>query len=73
MGVVFSGLVAGSLVVETVFSYYGLGYYVAQSLFTFDTPSLIGTLVLITVVIILSNLVVDIGYGFLDPRTRVGY
>ncbi len=73
MGVVFSGLVAGSLVVETVFSYYGLGYYVAESLITFDTPSLIGTLVLITVVIILSNLVVDIGYGFLDPRTRVGY
>lgn len=73
MGVVFAGLVAGSLVVETVFSYYGLGYYVAQSLLTFDTPSLIGTLILITVVIILSNLVVDIGYGFLDPRTRVGY
>ena len=73
MGVIFAGLVAGSLVVEEVFGYYGLGYYVAQSLFTFDTPSLIGTLILITVVIILSNLVVDIGYGFLDPRTRVGY
>jgi peptide/nickel transport system permease protein len=73
MGVVFAGLVAGSLVVETVFSYYGIGYYVAQSLLDFDTPSLIGTLILITVVIILSNLVVDVGYGFLDPRTRVGY
>lgn len=73
MGVVFAGLVAGSLVVETVFSYYGLGWYFAQSLFTFDTPSLIGTVILITVVIILSNLAVDIGYGFLDPRTRVGY
>ena len=73
MGVVFAGLVAGSLVVETVFSYYGLGYYVAESLLTFDTPSLIGSLILITVVIILSNLAVDVGYGFLDPRTRVGY
>jgi peptide/nickel transport system permease protein len=73
MGLVFAGLVTGSLVVETVYSYYGLGYYVAQSLLTFDTPSLIGTLILITVVIIISNLVVDVGYGFLDPRTRVGY
>ncbi|MDG6957775.1 MAG: ABC transporter permease [Nitrososphaerota archaeon] len=73
MGVVFAGLVTGSLVVETIYGYYGLGYYVAESLITFDTPSLIGTLILITVVIIISNLVVDIGYGFLDPRTRVGY
>jgi peptide/nickel transport system permease protein len=73
MGVVFATLVAGTLVVETVFSYYGLGYYVAQSLIDSDTPSLIGALILITVVIILSNLIVDIGYGFLDPRTRVGY
>lgn len=73
MGVVLAGLVVGSFVVETVFSYYGLGYYAAQSLIDFDTPSLIGTLILVTIVIILSNLVVDIGYGFLDPRTRVGY
>ena len=73
MGLVFAGLVTGSLVVETVYSYYGLGYYLAQSLLTFDTPSLIGTLILITVVIIISNLVVDVGCGFLDPRTRVGY
>ncbi|MCL5788452.1 MAG: ABC transporter permease [Candidatus Marsarchaeota archaeon] len=71
MGLLFAQLVAGSLVVETVFDYYGLGYYLGQSLLTFDTPSLIAGTVLITTIIVLSNLATDIAYGVLDPRTRV--
>jgi peptide/nickel transport system permease protein len=69
MGLIFAGLVTGSLVVETIFDYNGLGFYLAQSLFTFDTPSLIAGTVLITLAIVLLNLFTDIGYGFLDPRT----
>ncbi|MEM3671232.1 MAG: ABC transporter permease [Thermoprotei archaeon] len=70
LGVVFAGLVTGSLVVETVFDYYGLGYYLGQSLLTFDTPSLVGATIVVTVIIVASNLVTDISYGLLDPRTR---
>jgi peptide/nickel transport system permease protein len=69
MGLVFAGLVTGSLVVETIFDYNGLGYYLAASLIDFDTPSLIAGTVLITLSIVLLNLATDIGYGFLDPRT----
>lgn len=69
MGLTFAGLATGSLVVEYIFGYYGLGYYLGQSLFTFDTPSLIAGTVLITIIIVIANLVTDISYGFLDPRT----
>jgi peptide/nickel transport system permease protein len=72
MGLVFAGLVTGSLVVETIFDYNGIGFYLAQSLFSFDTPSLIAGTVLITLAIVLVNLATDIGYGFLDPRTYSG-
>ncbi|MEM0121202.1 MAG: ABC transporter permease, partial [Thermoprotei archaeon] len=71
MGLIFAQLVSGSLVVETVFDYYGLGYYIGQSLLTFDTPSLIGGTIVITILIVASNLVTDLLYGMLDPRIRV--
>ena len=69
IGLTFAGLATGSLVVEYIFGYYGLGYYLGQSLITFDTPSLIAGTVLITIIIVIANLVTDISYGFLDPRT----
>jgi peptide/nickel transport system permease protein len=69
MGLVFAGLVTGSLVVETIFDYAGLGWYLGFSLLDFDTPSLIAGTMLVTITIVLLNLATDIGYGFLDPRT----
>ncbi len=69
MGLTFAGLVTGSLVVETIFDYAGLGWYLGFSLLDFDTPSLIAGTVLVTIAIVVLNLITDIGYGFLDPRT----
>ncbi|MHB1909451.1 MAG: ABC transporter permease [Nitrososphaerales archaeon] len=70
LGLTFAQLVTGSLVVETIFEYYGLGYYIGQSLVRFDTPSLIGATALVTIIIVIANFVTDVGYGILDPRTR---
>lgn len=72
VGLTFAGLATGSLVVEYIFGYYGLGYYIGQSLFTFDTPSLIAATVLVTIIIVVANLMTDVSYGFLDPRTAQG-
>lgn len=68
--IIFAGLMQGSLVVETIFNYYGIGYLVAQSLLNFDTPTLIASTVIVTVIVVLSNLVADILYTVADPRVR---
>jgi ABC-type dipeptide/oligopeptide/nickel transport systems, permease components len=68
--IIFSGLMQGSLIVETIFNYYGLGYYLAQSILNFDTPSIIAGTVIITAIVLMSNLVADILYTYSDPRVR---
>ncbi|ACP46772.1 binding-protein-dependent transport systems inner membrane component [Sulfolobus islandicus Y.G.57.14] len=70
ISVIFAGLMQGSLVVETIFNYYGIGYLVAESLLNLDTPTLIAATVVITIVVVISNLVADISYALLDPRIR---
>jgi len=70
ISIIFSGLMQGSLVVETIFNYYGIGYLVAESLLNLDTPTLIASTVIITIVVVISNLIADISYAFLDPRIR---
>ncbi|TRM80228.1 ABC transporter permease, partial [Sulfolobus sp. A20-N-F6] len=70
ISIIFSGLMQGSLVVETIFNYYGIGYLVAESLLNLDSPTLIASTVIITIVVVISNLIADISYAFLDPRIR---
>jgi peptide/nickel transport system permease protein len=68
IGLVFGG----SVLVETVFAVPGMGRLLVQSVFNQDYVVVqSGTLVIATV-IVLSNLLVDIGYGWLDPRIRYG-
>jgi peptide/nickel transport system permease protein len=68
VGLVFGG----SVLIETVFSIPGMGRLMADSLFSHDYQIVqSGTLVIATVVV-LSNLVVDISYGWFDPRIRYG-
>jgi peptide/nickel transport system permease protein len=68
IGMVFGG----SVLVETVFAIPGMGRLLVTSVFAQDYVVVqSGTLVIATV-IVLSNLLVDIGYGWLDPRIRYG-
>ncbi|MCH1771568.1 MULTISPECIES: ABC transporter permease [Metallosphaera] len=68
--VIFAGSIQGALVVETIFNYYGMGYYLAQSLLDLDTPSLLAGTVVVTIVVVISNLVADVLYSVVDPRVR---
>ena len=63
--------VAGSVVIETVFSWPGLGRYVVDSLMARDYAAVQSCILIFAVVMALINLFVDLVYVILDPRIRV--
>ena len=63
-------LLAGAVVIETVFALPGLGRYVVQGALNRDYPLVLGVVTLYAALIILFNLLADILYGWLDPRVR---
>jgi ABC-type dipeptide/oligopeptide/nickel transport system permease component len=70
VGPLFAGLVTGTFVTELVFGIPGLGKYFVTSISNRDYPVIMGTILLYAVFVVLSNLLVDIVYAFLDPRIR---
>jgi ABC-type dipeptide/oligopeptide/nickel transport system permease component len=57
--------------VEIVFGLPGLGYWAIQSVFTFDLPIIIGTVIFASIMVIVFNLLVDLLYAVIDPRIRL--
>ena len=69
-GVTLGALVTGSLVVETVFAWPGLGQLAVQALFGADYPLLQGVVMVLTMLYVLAALMVDVLYAYIDPRVR---
>lgn len=69
-GPALAALLAGTVVVERVFSIPGLGNIFIQSVLNRDEPLTLGIVAFLSILIMLFNLLVDISYGFLDPRIR---
>ncbi len=67
-GVQFGHLLGGSILIETVFGWPGLGRLVFDALAQRDLNTLLGILFVSSVVVVLINLLVDLLYGWLDPR-----
>lgn len=63
-------LFAGAIMTESVFAWPGMGTLLYDSLRLRDYPVLLGIFIFVSVMVVVSNLVVDILYGFLDPRIR---
>jgi peptide/nickel transport system permease protein len=63
-------VVSGSIVVETVFSYPGVGFTMLQAVQNNDYALMQGLFLVITLSVLAANLIVDLLYGFIDPRTR---
>jgi oligopeptide transport system permease protein len=63
-------IITGSFVIELIFNIPGIGQYFVRSVTARDYSVVMGLTVLLSVLIIFANLVVDILYGILDPRTR---
>lgn len=65
-------LAAGSIVVETVFAYPGLGRLTFDAISARDYPLMQGTFLVLTVMVVLMNALADLTYPLLDPRARTG-
>jgi len=63
-------LIGGATMTETVFSWYGLGLLIFESVRAKDYPVLQGIFLLMTIVVIISNFIADLIYAYLDPRIR---
>ena len=72
IGIEFAFLIGGLVVTETVFNLPGLARFLVQAILWRDYPIVQNLVMFIAVVVILSNLLVDMLYGVLDPRVRYG-
>jgi len=61
----------GAIFTESVYGLPGLGRTSVQALFNYDTPTIMGVIVFVTIMIIVFNLIVDLLYAVIDPRIRL--
>jgi peptide/nickel transport system permease protein len=71
IGLVFANVLTGTVLVETIFAWPGIGQYAYRSAVTLDLPAIMGVSLFFAVVYISVNFVVDVLYGVIDPRIRV--
>jgi len=69
-GPILGFLITGSFIIEQIFAIPGIGRYYVTAVTGRDYSVVMGLTVLLSIIVILANLVVDILYGILDPRTR---
>lgn len=70
IGLLFGGLVAGAVVVETIFDWPGIGFYTVQAILTADYKVMLAVTLLIGVIYAVVNILVDVLHGLVDPRLR---
>ncbi len=67
----FASLLAGSFFVEYIFGYNGLGKATVDALEMSDFPVVMGSILFVAFIFVIINILVDIGYAFLDPRVKL--
>jgi peptide/nickel transport system permease protein len=70
-GLMLIGLLNGVVITETIFNYPGLGSFLAQAALSLDIVSVLGITLFSGVILVGGNLLVDVLYGFIDPRIRL--
>jgi peptide/nickel transport system permease protein len=70
LGIYFAAMLSGAFVVETVFAWPGLGRTVVEAVFSRDFPVVQAGVLFTSILYVLSNLLVDLSYGLIDPRIR---
>ena len=69
-GFTIQGLLSGAVITETIFSYPGIGSWGAQAAVSLDYAGVMGFALFIGVIVVVSNLMIDVLYSFYDPRVR---
>jgi peptide/nickel transport system permease protein len=72
IGLELPGVLAGGLVVETVFSWPGVGLLTYESAKSYDFTMVLGTTTFVAMAVVIGNLLADVLYAVLDPRIRYG-
>ncbi|MFI7127187.1 ABC transporter permease [Nonomuraea sp. NPDC050153] len=70
-GLAFGSLLSGTVLVEAIFAWPGVGQYAYKSATTLDLPAVMGVGLVVGVVYLVINLIVDVLYGVIDPRVRL--
>ncbi|MGO9754033.1 MAG: ABC transporter permease [Solirubrobacteraceae bacterium] len=70
IGIDIAALLGGAVLTETVFGIHGIGLLNYNAISNSDIPIVQGTVLLAAMFVVIANIVVDIGYAFLDPRVR---
>ncbi len=68
IGLTFGSLLSGAVLTETIFSWPGLGRYVVNAITRRDLPAIQGSVLFLSVVFVLVNLLTDLAYAKADPR-----
>jgi peptide/nickel transport system permease protein len=71
LGLLLGSLLGGTIVIETIFSWPGIGYYSTQAILNYNFPAVMGVTVLFTLGVVFANLIADVLYAVLDPRIHV--
>jgi peptide/nickel transport system permease protein len=66
----FASLMAGAVFVEYVFDWKGIGVVIVDALEKYDFPVIMGAVLFISIILVVINILVDLVYGYLDPRIR---
>jgi ABC-type dipeptide/oligopeptide/nickel transport system permease component len=71
VGIQFGRLLGGAVVTESVFAYPGIGRLVINSIQNRDYPVVQATLMLVVLIFLVTNIIVDVSYAYLDPRVKL--
>lgn len=72
VGLELGALLSGSVIVETIFAWPGIGSLLISAINARDYPLVIGTILIYTLIFVVINFIIDLLYPFLDPRVRLG-
>ena len=72
IGLQFGTLLGGTVIIEQVFSWPGVGRLLIDAVNQRDFPVIQGTVIYLALIMVLVNLIVDISYSFIDPRIKIG-
>ncbi len=72
VGIMLISLLGGVVIVETIFNYLGLGYWLVTAALEFDIGGIIGGALMFGIMLILGNFIIDILYTVIDPRIKLG-
>jgi peptide/nickel transport system permease protein len=71
LALLLGDLLSGTIVVETVFNWPGIGRYATRAISNADFTSIMGVTIMFTLAVVISNLIADITYAVVDPRIRL--